>query len=1172
MAGNWSNGVPVDPSLANAPYAAVIGDSSSVTLDGYNILDANNNEISPVIIDKLIVGPGSSLGLSSSSLQLGDPSFGTLGALVNKGSIDLQYGTLTIDSSSGMTGSSNNRSFNSGTLNLDNGTLAINDGGKGVTTSLNGGGTIQLNYGTIQGVSGDELFAVNGTIQGTGTIGAGPGPGSLALETTRGGTLMLDESAQTGGSGTLYLTQGSTLQTNGGNLILLGSDWNASGNAAVDNQGGTITIGSANALTFKGTPAGGLFQLSNEGAINLGGNLVLDANGGGASSSFQIVGSSPGTLTLSGGTIQGANGTVSFTNGANSTVQGNGTIASTVAFTNTGNVVADGGTLTLGNSSDYKSGTLSGPGTFTANGAILQFGNMGAGTGIATNASTIVLNGTGAFQNAVGGDALSSYLTTNSGTLTLQNGANLTLTTAFNNTNGTLNVLANSALNLNGIFTNAAGEVLNGGTYTIGGTLNYRGQDITMIGSTTSLTLEGSGNIVNTAGSNPDALSHSLTTNNGTLTLTGTLQNPTTVTLSQAFTNTNGTLNVLANSTLNLNGIFTNAAGGVLNGGTYTIGGTLNYSGQDITAIGATTSLTLEGSGNIVNTAGSNPDALSHSLTTNNGTLTLTGTLQNPTTVTLSQAFTNTNGTLNVLANSTLNLNGGFTNAAGGALNGGTYTIGGTLNYSGLDITAINTGTSLTLDGNGGASTGAIMNASGGSHNALTGTLATNYGTLMLQNNANVALTTAFTNSGNLNILSNSTLDLTQPGGALGNIDSNGVLNGGTYEIAGVLLYNGPAITTIGQTASLTLDVGNSSIMNASYQDQLANSLTTNKGTLTLQNGAYLGLSQTFTNQGNLVVLANSVLDLTQPGGAFGNVDSNGVLKGGSYLIGGTVQYSGANIVTLYANTSLTLDGNGVIVNTATDFNVTDTLATNNGTLRIQNGDVIQGSGFTFTNTGSTTLVTGSSLIEDSIINSGSVTVDGTSVLQSTGNYTQTSGSTQMDGLLIAAEVDVQGNTLDSTVDGTGTIDGTLLNEGGTVAPGDNAPGVLTVTDFTQTSGDLLFDIQGTLPGIDYSQLLVNGAAAFGGNIEFDFLNGFMPQIGQIYTLIAYESFSGTFDSYTIDNLSPYFTADITYGADDVQVSFTEVTPEPASIALMLAGLGVIGFAWRRRTHCRGSH
>ena len=1068
MAGNWSNGVPVDPSLANAPYAAVIGDSSSVTLDGYNILDANNNEISPVIIDKLIVGPGSSLGLSSSSLQLGDPSFGTLGALVNKGSIDLQYGTLTIDSSSGMTGSSNNRSFNSGTLNLDNGTLAINDGGKGVTTSLNGGGTIQLNYGTIQGVSGDELFAVNGTIQGTGTIGAGPGPGSLALETTRGGTLMLDESAQTGGSGTLYLTQGSTLQTNGGNLILLGSDWNASGNAAVDNQGGTITIGSANALTFKGTPAGGLFQLSNEGAINLGGNLVLDANGGGASSSFQIVGSSPGTLTLSGGTIQGANGTVSFTNGANSTVQGNGTIASTVAFTNTGNVVADGGTLTLGNSSDYKSGTLSGPGTFTANGAILQFGNMGAGTGIATNASTIVLNGTGAFQNAVGGDALSSYLTTNSGTLTLQNGANLTLTTAFNNTNGTLNVLANSALNLNGIFTNAAGEVLNGGTYTIGGTLNYRGQDITMIGSTTSLT--------------------------------------------------------------------------------------------------------LEGSGNIVNTAGSNPDALSHSLTTNNGTLTLTGTLQNPTTVTLSQAFTNTNGTLNVLANSTLNLNGGFTNAAGGALNGGTYTIGGTLNYSGLDITAINTGTSLTLDGNGGASTGAIMNASGGSHNALTGTLATNYGTLMLQNNANVALTTAFTNSGNLNILSNSTLDLTQPGGALGNIDSNGVLNGGTYEIAGVLLYNGPAITTIGQTASLTLDVGNSSIMNASYQDQLANSLTTNKGTLTLQNGAYLGLSQTFTNQGNLVVLANSVLDLTQPGGAFGNVDSNGVLKGGSYLIGGTVQYSGANIVTLYANTSLTLDGNGVIVNTATDFNVTDTLATNNGTLRIQNGDVIQGSGFTFTNTGSTTLVTGSSLIEDSIINSGSVTVDGTSVLQSTGNYTQTSGSTQMDGLLIAAEVDVQGNTLDSTVDGTGTIDGTLLNEGGTVAPGDNAPGVLTVTDFTQTSGDLLFDIQGTLPGIDYSQLLVNGAAAFGGNIEFDFLNGFMPQIGQIYTLIAYESFSGTFDSYTIDNLSPYFTADITYGADDVQVSFTEVTPEPASIALMLAGLGVIGFAWRRRTHCRGSH
>ncbi len=122
--------------------------------------------------------------------------------------------------------------------------------------------------------------------------------------------------------------------------------------------------------------------------------------------------------------------------------------------------------------------------------------------------------------------------------------------------------------------------------------------------------------------------------------------------------------------------------------------------------------------------------------------------------------------------------------------------------------------------------------------------------------------------------------------------------------------------------------------------------------------------------------------------------------------------------------------------------------------------------------------------------------------------------------------------------------------------------------DFTQTAGgDLLFDIQSNS---DYSQLLVNDLAAFGGNIEFDFGDGFTPLTNQVYTLITFGSSTGAeFASYTIDNLSADYKADITYGADDVQVSF--VTPEPASIALMLGGLGFIGFAWRRRTHCRGS-
>jgi hypothetical protein len=450
----------------------------------------------------------------------------------------------------------------------------------------------------------------------------------------------------------------------------------------------------------------------------------------------------------------------------------------------------------------------------------------------------------------------------------------------------------------------------------------------------------------------------------------------------------------------------------------------------------------------------------------------------------------------------------------------------------------------LTLDG-----PGFIQNASGGNHDALANSLATNYGTLTLQNNATLTLSQTFTNAGTLNIQSGSTLDLTH--GAFGNVDANGVLNGGNFNMAGTLIYNGPAITAIGSTASLALGVGNGSFLNGLGQEQLANSLVANYGTLTWESGAQLTLgSQTFTNYGTIHIQANSVLDLTN--GNLGNVSGNGTLTGGTYWIGGYLLYSGNDIVTLGANTSLTLDGSGErIYNTNSGNTLLETLTTNEGTLTLENGAFIYG-GNPFTNDGTVVVANGSNF-----------TVD-------TGgdNYTQTGGSTQIDGVLNAGTADVQGGTLN----GAGTIDGTLLNEGGTVAPGDGAPGVLTVSDFTQTAGTLLFDIQGTQAGVDYSQLLVTNAAIFGGNIEFDFADGFTPQNGQIYTFIDYGSYTGTFgDNYIFENLPAGYTADVIYGASDLEVTFTAPTPEPGTIALMLAGLGFMALAWGRRTHFPGN-
>ncbi len=173
------------------------------------------------------------------------------------------------------------------------------------------------------------------------------------------------------------------------------------------------------------------------------------------------------------------------------------------------------------------------------------------------------------------------------------------------------------------------------------------------------------------------------------------------------------------------------------------------------------------------------------------------------------------------------------------------------------------------------------------------------------------------------------------------------------------------------------------------------------------------------------------------------------------------------------------------------------------------------------------------------------------------------------------------------TVSGTGTIKGTLIANGGgeidpftgratggIIKPGES-PGMLTIDgDFILEPGATL-EIQaaGTDPGL-FDQLFVTGLAEFkqGSFIELDFLDGYLPQTGDLFAFIDAElGISGlTSELFLFPDLAPGFAFD----AGVVDGKFTlaalnnaqAATPEPRSLLLM--GIGLLAFAcfWKRDT------
>jgi hypothetical protein len=920
-------------------------------------------------------------------------------------------GTLNLASANPMVLSGGGTVMNNGTINqtgagsLNLGvTLMNNFGGRYVFQADSGiTGTQAVstftNAGLVTKTAGRGVSAINGNVAFDNTAGLGV---SIDVET---GTISNASSFGTSSGGTFVVAAGATLDLTGGNTVTYTGSYSAVGGGTIALSGGTLKLGSGGASFNFPAPmfqwTGGLIDTNQNTLRNLG-TLTL-ANAG------AVVLYDSGSLINAGTIIQsGAGGliinSISSTNlttltnqaGATYTLKANTGMSTTAgggSFVNQGTLTksAGTGTSTLGvyftNSGatvDVEAGTLT-----------LSFATYNGGIFVASQGATLDLTGTTAVT------ATGTLTGTGAGTVLLAVGnltvgsAGLTLNFApglFQWTSGTLTIPTGTTLTNNGTVTATPPGAI---SFVSNGTLVNNG----------TITLSGNG-VLTSSGTGP-------LTNNGSLTLSGIGQKGLTATV----TNTaSGTL-TLAGAGLKF------FSGAITNQGTMTQSdtGNLLLNGDTLTnQAGALYALQsdagfLAAGGTFINQgtfqkSGGTATSAIDSFFRNPGTvLALSGTLGIDSNNTDVSGMTLASGTWEVFAHATLNLN------------------------HGVNLTTSNA--VIVLDG-------ANPNFVNVAH------LATNGGSLTVQDSGSLTLAGTFTNSGTLAVDATSSLTLT---GSLSNF-ANGTLTGGTFLIAGTLKFPNANIVT--NAASLVLDgSGPGQVLDQNGNSGLAN-LAANAatGSLAVQNGETFATAGDFNNLGTLSIDGTSTFTVS---GNLANFDPNsGTLNGGTFVVAGTFQFTGANVITDAA--TLVLDGTGP--GQILDENGNNGLANlaaiaAGGKLTLQNGYMLTTAG--------------------DLANFGYLLIDATSQLAVSGNYTQD----------VAATLEIQ-------LDGIGGTSGQL-----NIAGAANLNGTLTLTPvngYVPSTGDSFAILTfGTRNGSDFA----NPPAGF--SESFDDGNGILTVIAQ---------------------------------------------------------------------------
>ena len=584
------------------------------------------------------------------------------------------------------------------------------------------------------------------------------------------------------------------------------------------------------------------------------------------------------------------------------------------------------------------------------------------------------------------------------------------------------------------------------------------------------------------------------------------------------------TLNILAGKTLTFqaSGGSTVAGGGTINlasggsivvgsGNTLTAGSTINMSGANSLITGATGAETffgsVTGSGTI-----SNLQVLSGNVIASGGTLTIKPN---------SQGF-EVGNFLEVTKGSTLNITGGaflnfdpatetLSNVSSGESPGNGIYLQGTLKFDNANVLRLDSGQSLTLDG----PDARIVNQNNQNALAQLDSLGIT-GHLTLINGASLSTSTSLdaVAHNSISVMSGSKLNI---GGDLG-------LSTDAGPLAGVLIDDS-VMTVAGD-------------LNSNGGDTSSTILVTNRGTLKVH-GSYSGFGAVFSS--SLVITGGSLANF---GGDLNN-------EGGSPLSTPSVTAAGASALNVAGN--LNNKGNAMVtISGASTLNVGKDLNL-----------VLESSPYSTTTVPSLALTGGSSaIVGASVNNAGTIEIDKTSAMTVKSGFSQSGGSTLVDGVLNTKKgADIQGGMLS----GTGILNGNL-KMAGTMMPGDPT-GTFTLNgNYTQTSGGTLAEQVGWLSGSNAALFKVNGNATLAGTLALSLLSGYNPTVGDSFILMTFLGDTGIFGTITGIDLGNGLFLDVIYDPHDVRVEVDPVgTPEPSSSILLLVGcLAVLAVARKR--------